>query len=273
VYEFHTTEPIMVSVRLRAGAAALTAEERDTTVVAVTAADNSEASQQQAENTIVELQGDTLVVHAPEGGWLWRRGGIRVDVRVPVDSGFVVQAASADSLVRGRWRQGSATTASGDVRIEQVTGDLRVSSASGAVNIGAVGGDLQVKSASGDVDTGSVAGRCVLHSASGDLRVQDLGGSAEARTASGDIDLLRARRDEVRAQSASGDVTVSVLPGTGVFMDVSTVSGSTRSDLDVGDAPPSTRDADGETLAVRVNTVSGDVTVRRAPSGDRAHQT
>jgi DUF4097 and DUF4098 domain-containing protein YvlB len=269
MYEFQTKGPVMVSVKIRSGAATVTAEERDSAVVEVEPSDGSDASRQQAENTRVELQGDTLVIHAPEpAGWIWRRGSIRVTARVPLDSRLDFHSASADIALQGRWREGSVTSASGDVRIESVTGDLRVNTASGDVNVAGVGGDARVNSASGDVEIGALGGDGTLHSASGDLTVYDTGGSVQARTASGDIELLRARRGEVRGTTASGDVTVSVVPGTGVYMDVRTLSGSTHSDLDIGDKPVASK---GDTLAVRVQTASGDVAVVRAPAGDPSY--
>jgi DUF4097 and DUF4098 domain-containing protein YvlB len=271
VYEFQTKGPVMVSVKIRGGAATVTAEERDSAVVEVEPYDGSDASRQQAESTRVDLQGDTLVIHAPEpAGWIWRRGNIRVTARVPLDSGLDFHSASADVALQGRWREGSVTSASGDVRIESVTGDLRANTASGDVHIAGVGGDLRVNSASGDVEVGSLGGDGTLHSASGDLTIHDTGGSVQARTASGDIELRRARRGEVRGITASGDVTVSVVPGTGLYMDLRTLSGSTHSDLDVGDRPPTST---GEMLSVRVQTASGDIAVLRAPAGDPVSHT
>jgi hypothetical protein len=270
MYEFHTGRPVTVSAKVRSGAVTISAEEREGVVVRVEPYDSSDASRQQAENTLVEMRGDTLVIHAPEpAGWIWRRGSIRVTAQVPRDSAVECNSASADVLLAGQWREGSVNSASGDVRIDSVTGNLRVNTASGDVEVGGVGGDVRVNSASGDVQVGSLGGDGLLHSASGDLRVLDTGGSVQARTASGDIDLLRARRGEVRGTTASGDVTVTVLPGTGVYMDVRTASGSTHSDLDVGGEPPADRKDPGSMLSVRVQTASGDVAVLRAPVSER----
>jgi DUF4097 and DUF4098 domain-containing protein YvlB len=264
MYEFPTPGPISIALRLGGGAATITAEERDTAVVTVEPYDKSDASRQQAENTRVVMQGDRLLIQQPEGStWLWRRGSVRVTALVPVDSAFECSVASADVVVAGRWREGNANTASGDLEIGEVTGSLRVNTASGDVQVQSVGRDLQCRSASGDVEIGSVGGDASLTSASGDLVVHDTCGSAMARTASGEIELLRARRGEVRAQTASGDVQVSVLPGTGVYLDVHTLSGSTHSDLDVGEAP-SGDVTSKSTLSVRVHTASGDVAVMRA---------
>lgn len=272
MYEFQTSGPVTVSARLPSGGITMTAEERDGVVVDVQPADASNASRQRAAETQVELDGDTLIVHAPDrSGWRLRGGGIRVTARVPLDSGFDIHVASADIGLAGRWRTGSARTASGDIRIEHVTGDLSVDTASGDLFADAVGGNVRANSASGDVRVGTVGGDATFHAASGDLRVLDTGGSVVARTASGDIELHRTRRGEARVSSASGDVSVSVLPGTGVYMDVRTVSGSTRSDLDVGDNPPA--DQTGELLSLRLQTISGDVSVLRAPAGKPVHHT
>jgi hypothetical protein len=263
MYEFPTPGPIKLSLRLGGGAATVTAEQRDTAVVTVEPHDNSDASRQLAERTRVDLHGDTLIVHAPESNFIWRRGSVRVTAQVPLDSGFQCNVASADAVLAGRWREGTANSASGDLEIGVVTGNLAIITASGDVSVEAAGHDLTLRSASGDVEIGAVAGDASLTSASGDLIVHDTGGSAVARTASGDIELLRARQGEVRAQTASGDVQISVLPGTGVYLDVHTLSGSTQSDLNVGEAP--TGDTGSKsTLSVRVHTASGDVAVMRA---------
>jgi hypothetical protein len=264
MYEFETPEPITVAVRIRSGAVILTAEERDTTTVEVVPHDGSSISRDAAERAVVELRGDTLVVENAEatGSWLWRRGGsVRVTVRVPLDSAARLESASADITAHGRWREGALQTASGDLRVDAVTGDLQAKTASGDLEVGRVGGALRIGSASGDILVGSVAGEATLQSASGDIRVDDLGGSATARTASGDLLLGRARRGEVRVQTASGDVRVAVLPGTGVFLDVNTLSGSTSSDLAVGNEP---HDGKGTELALYIRTVSGDVAIVRA---------
>jgi hypothetical protein len=51
-----------------------------------------------------------------------------------------------------------------------------------------------------------------------------------------------------------------VASGTGVWLDLNTVSGSTRSNLDMNQgAPP----AGGHALTLRVATVSGDITINR----------
>ena len=272
MYEFQTPGPIMVSARIRSGGrhadrrgARLRRSSRSSRPTAATRPASRPTT---PGSSCTATPWSSMRPRPPAGS-----GGaavVRVTARVPIDSGFDVQVASADAEVRGRWREGSLNSASGDVQIEAGHRRPARQHRQRRLRSRPVGGDARVTSASGDVAIGSVGGDAVLHSASGDLRVADTGGSVQARTASGDIDLLRARRGELRAQSASGDVSVAVLPGTGVYLDVRTLSGSHPQ----RPRPSAThrrrrRRNRAPTLSVRVHTVSGDIAVMRAPAGDR----
>ena len=60
----------------------------------------------------------------------------------------------------------------------------------------------------------------------------------------------------------SGDVNVAARPGLALWIDAQSVSGSMRSDLDVGDLPAA---EPGETpVELRIRTVSGDVRIARS---------
>jgi hypothetical protein len=68
--------------------------------------------------------------------------------------------------------------------------------------------------------------------------------------------------------TASGDVSVGVAAGTGVWLDLNTASGSTTSDLAMGGGPSEgVREA---ALEVRIRTASGDIDVHRAMGDLRA---
>ena len=139
-----------------------------------------------------------------------------------------------------------------------------------------------------------------MKSASGDLSVREAGGGVNVQNASGDVDIeivrgpdqrqLRlGRRDDrrgvrqrqrqhgraatritgrscagtVSAHAVSGDVSIAVRRGSKVFLDCNTVSGDTRSELELsGDVPA----GDGPLVEVRAKTVSGDISITRAPA-------
>ncbi|GIG60370.1 hypothetical protein Lfu02_47420 [Longispora fulva] len=281
MYDFAAPGPINGTFRVPAGSLEVTAEPRDTVVVTVEPGDSSEASRDAAANTRVELVGDELLVEAPESKGLriiWKSAKLRVTARIPEHSTVTVKVASADARLKGRYsevrlnsasgevhldeaaRDAVVSTASGVLRVGQVGGSLKANTASGDLYIGDVGGSVDAHSASGDITIGGVQGEASTRSASGDIRVGPVGGSVKANTASGDVEIASTRSGMVKVNTASGDVKVGVLAGTAVWLDLSTASGRTTSDLNVGgSATPPT----GSQLTLQIRTASGDIEVHR----------
>jgi hypothetical protein len=80
---------------------------------------------------------------------------------------------------------------------------------------------------------------------------------------SGDQEHAAVLRGRLAANSVSGDVHIGVRRGSKVFLDCNTVSGDTRSDLELsGDVPA----GDGPLVEIRAKTVSGDIRITRAPA-------
>jgi hypothetical protein len=263
MYEFNCPEPVTLSLRVAGGTAEIFAEDRRDATVEVVPFDGSDAARDAAGRTRVELRDGALLVEAPEWtGWLFRRGPrVRVRVHLPQDCDLAVRVASADVRAAGRYRSASVASASGDLSVEHVTGDVSANAASGDVRIGRVDGNLKVNGASGDIAVGYVGGDVIAHSASGDVAVNHAGGSLRATTASGDVRVGMATTGAIRANSASGDVTVGVAAGTGVWLDLTSISGDTRTDLTM---PAGSADQSAATLNLQVRTVSGDIDVHRA---------
>ncbi|MGY0232455.1 DUF4097 family beta strand repeat-containing protein [Longispora urticae] len=280
MYEFAAPGPVNAHIRVHAGSLVVTAEARDTVEVVVEPGDSSDSSREAAANTRVALEGDDLVVEAPENKGLkglWKSGKLRVTVLLPEHSTVAVKVASADARLKGRYAEARISSASGEVHLDEAAGDTVLDSASGALRVGQVGGSLKAKtasgdlfigdvggsaearSASGDIRIGEVRGEASTHSASGDITVGPVGGSVKADTASGDIQIASTRSGTVKVTSASGDVRVGVLAGTAVWLDLSTASGRTSSDLNMGSGAAPT----GSQLTLQVRTASGDIEVHR----------
>jgi DUF4097 and DUF4098 domain-containing protein YvlB len=262
MYEFDRSTPVTVSLRLQRGTADLVAEDRLNAQVELTA-------EGVVEGFTVVLEGDTLVVHAPESTWNWRRTPkVHVLVRVPLDSALAVKSAAADVRAAGRWSTAQANVASADVHIEEATGDAQLKAASGDLTINRVGGSLRIGSSSGGLRVGDVTHDVKADTASGEIVINRVGGSLHAETASGDLTVGEVRQGKTRLSTASGDVSVGVAAGTGVWLDLNTASGSTSNDLAMGGAGP----AGGQqaTLELRVRTASGDIDVHRAMGDLRA---
>ena len=261
--EFPVSGPISATVRISSGSLRFVAEQRDSVVVDVRPGNSSDAARQAAAETIVEMTADGLIIETPQArGFIVRRSpSVDVTVRLPSDSRIMARTASADVTVDGRLAGADINTASGDTRIEHVTGDLRRHSASGDTHFRRVDGALNADGASGDVRGGIVGGDLTTKSASGDVdrRGDRRIGAGEQRVRR--LPARQRRRGQTNIHSASGDVLIGVAEGTAVWMDVSTISGDTRSELNVSDSSPTGSSA---TLELSIRTVSGDVIIRRA---------
>ncbi len=258
--EFQTLQPIQLRVNLPAGLVDITATETDTTTVEVAAQNDSDkAARQLADETKVELRGDELVIEVPRGYRLRRTPGLDVRVTLPIESAVRASVASADLHARGRLGRLHVESASGDIEVEEVAGKVEVRTASGDTSVGRGDGPIQVQSASGEIRIGVAAAGFDVKSASGDVTVGEVSGSSTVRSASGDLTVRTARGGEIEANTASGDVRVGVAPGTGVYLDLSTLSGDTTSHLQ-----PEAEPASGPDLQLRLRTLSGDIDVVRS---------
>jgi DUF4097 and DUF4098 domain-containing protein YvlB len=263
--QFDRITPVTVSLRAQRGKVDIIAAPDSAVQVDVVPLDGSDAAAEAAANTRVGLDGDTLTIVTPQSsGWqFWRSPRLGITVRVPADSSLSVKTASADLRAAGRYATAHVTMASGDAAVEEVTGDAHLGAASGDLTIGRVGGSLSAKSASGDMEIGDVNGDVKAGSASGDITIRSVGGSLSAGTASGDVQVGVVRQGKTHLHSASGDIEVGVAAGTGVWLDVSTASGSTSNDLSMGGGAG----ANGASLELQIRTASGDIHIRRV-TGD-----
>jgi hypothetical protein len=191
--------------------------------------------------------GATLIVDTDPATRGWRTG-FNIRVTAPARSGVRVASQSADVSVGGTASRLDVRSASGDVVAGRVTGAALLQTASGDMRLDAVGGDLSCRSASGDVHASTVGGSTTLHTTSGDVWVQAPAGDVEVRTVSGDVRIADLVSGTTRVTAVSGDVEIGVHPGSLAAVNLTTVSGTTRSDLAVTDQPGDSRSwPDGDT--------------------------
>jgi DUF4097 and DUF4098 domain-containing protein YvlB len=197
--------------------------------------------------------GVVQIRHLPEGSRWFGGSGLRITVTAPPGVDVDVRGGALDvdaDMVLG---DVSVATASGDVRLGTV-GSLRAKAASGDIHVDAAG-ELRAGVASGDVRAGSIERSLEVSAASGDVRADSVGGGIEVRTASGDINIGHWTGTDLAAKTVSGDVAVTVPPGTRAQLDLRTLSGTVR----MPDGP--TEDVPDDERVVRrmkFTSVSGD---------------
>ncbi|HEY6961549.1 MAG TPA: DUF4097 family beta strand repeat-containing protein [Gaiellaceae bacterium] len=191
------------------------------------------------------------------------RSGIDCRVRCPHDSSLAIRTKSADVSTRGTIGALNVQTASGDIDVDRVSGGVNVKSASSDFSAREVGSGANIQTASGDIEIEVARGPVNVTSVSGDISIGEAYDNVNANSVSGDQDHGAVMQGVVAAHSVSGDVTIAVRRGSHAFLDCTTVSGDTTSELELtGDGP-----ADGGPLVeIRAKTVSGDIRITRAPA-------
>jgi DUF4097 and DUF4098 domain-containing protein YvlB len=231
-WEYPALEPVSLQVRVPAGGIIVAAAAKQTATVTLDASDRTLAA------TRVEFEDGTLSIVVPDQSGLGRDGSVDAVVELPEGSSCRVSTASADFQGTGELGALDIHSASGDVSAERVSGKVRIDTASG---------DVSVDTAAGaDVET-----------ASGDVRIGQVSGGVTVRTASGNVQIEAASGPRADVKAASGDISVGVAPGIGVYLELSSLSGTVSSELEPG---AETGKAD---MTLYCRTISGDVRVSR----------
>jgi DUF4097 and DUF4098 domain-containing protein YvlB len=264
-YRFESHTPINLFVEISKGNVHVECTETTESVVRIEG--------KHAEEVLVEQRGDTITVTEPGRGRIFGDNALTVEVTVPEGSNPAVRTGSADIQVEGRAGHAQLRTGSGDCTVDTVEGHLQVETGSGEIRIDDVRGHLKVKSGSGDVEVGEAGGTAsistgsgevsienargttVVKTGSGDLSVGEAHGDTSYSTGSGDVSVDLVHRGRLTVKGASGDVAIGVKAGVPVWTDITTVSGTIRSNLQGAGQP-----RDGEDhIEVRAKTVSGDI--------------
>jgi putative adhesin len=250
-HRFHTPEPVELDIQIPVGEIRVETVDGEDSYVSVT------GSEKLVEHTSVSLDGNRLSIVRNAGTkpfgitisigeFSFGGGGLQVTAKVPHHSQASLATASADMKLRGLYRSIEAKSASGDLTVNgEIERDATVKTASGDVRVDEVGGNLKVQSVSGDVAAASV------------------GGSIDTRSVSGDVRFGSVREGTVTVQSVSGDIEVGVASGTNLDVDAGSVSGELSSEVPLGSDPAAAAEG-GPVLVVRGKTVSGNFRVFRA---------
>ncbi len=241
---FRTPGPTWLSIRVPSGSVEIEAVDGEETRVELEGLNG--AGRDAVEEAVIQQSGDEVRVEIGKEraiSLMFRSPEVRVRVTCPTGTRLRTDVVSADLAARGRLGAATVKAVSGDVDLETVDGEL------------------DLKTVSGDATVERVTGSATLNTVSGDLSVRALGGSVQGKTISGDLELDSVSSGKVAIQSVSGDVKIGITPGAGVWMDLKSLSGDTRSELAPADAPG---EAETTRVEIRAKTVSGDIRLVRA---------
>jgi DUF4097 and DUF4098 domain-containing protein YvlB len=265
---FETPGDVTLDVKIPSGRIDVQTSAGTTTEVELDVRGNEERAAELLEDARIELEersgAQAVVVWAENrsGSRFWDRADFRLTVKAPEGTHLRVSTASADVRGRGRFGSLDAEAASGDIEIDEVGGDATAKTASGDITLRTVAGSASVNTASGDAQLGRIDGPINVKTASGDVEVVEAGSGAGISTASGDMSIAAVAAGSIDLKSASGDIRVGVREGTSLFVDARALSGDLSSEVELGDEPAG---GDGPQVDLRAVSMSGDITVVRAP--------
>jgi DUF4097 and DUF4098 domain-containing protein YvlB len=206
---------------------------------------------------VVEQRGSSIIISSSKGR-LWR-GSTFVIVDTPPGSNLSTEVASADIQVDIPLDRVDLKTASGDIDLAGAE-TLTVRTASGDLRVDHVGNAIRYTTASGDLFVpGEARGSVVVSSASGDIRIEECDAAIDINTVSGDVHIARFSGRSGNFKAMSGDVSLGIIRGTSLDLDVNLLSGKLHLPDTAKDPAPTERH-----MSVTAKLVSGDLRINRA---------
>jgi DUF4097 and DUF4098 domain-containing protein YvlB len=123
------------------------------------------------------------------------------------------------------------------LRLHSVSGSVTASGSQGEVAVTTVGGAIDVtggrrqvalESVSGSIKASQITGELRAQSVSGNVRADNVSGRLEATTVTGSIRLTGLRANDIRAETANGDIVYTGRIATGGIYDFESHSGGIR---------------------------------------------
>jgi DUF4097 and DUF4098 domain-containing protein YvlB len=199
------------------------------------------------------------------------------DIKVPQDCAVDVRTASGNVRVVNVKGELRITTASGDATLDGTTRIVSIKIVSGDIRITNGGGAAVVSTVSGDVEANGLSAQNFdINTISGDVRLIGwIGERLTARLLSGDfvVDGSLAKGGRFDIETHSGDVRLALSEQTGFELDANTFSGNIRVDFPIksegpirtdGRGPRVVRGAYGDASAsLHLQTFGGNITVSR----------
>jgi DUF4097 and DUF4098 domain-containing protein YvlB len=149
----------------------------------------------------------------------------------------------------------------------------KISTASGNIEIKGVAGQLNASTASGDVLIEGVSGSIKAATASGNMSVKEVTGTVSAQSASGNVEVEITRLEGAESMtfsSASGNVSVKMPGNLEAQVNLSSTSGSLRTDFpleirkpDYGPGESAKGRLGNNPRTLKISSASGDVSLLR----------
>jgi Putative adhesin len=265
-WDFARSEPVEAYLHVISGSIKIVAAPTETITVDLKPCKPGHYDDELTDRFTVELVDDRLEVSEPtdQGSWLRHSAGFNLRVTIPIGSCCLVNTVSASVECTGELGALDAKTASGSVQADTITGPVQLNTVSGRIKISDIAESVTAKTASGRVELDRVGGDINVGTVSGRIGIGVAEASVAAQTATGRVQIDRLMRGTAEVSTVSGAIEANVAPGTGIYLDLASISGRVTSELE-----PSQSQGEGEVdLSLRCRSASGSIKVGRAVLAD-----
>ena len=160
----------------------------------------------------IEQNGNTITVGHIEDRELMRNISISYDIVTPAQTRLHSATGSGNQSVEGLAGPAELSSGSGDVRLNEIGGDVTARTGSGGITISGVKGILRASSGSGEIRADQISGAITASTGSGDVRLTQSGaGDVEVSTGSGTVE-VNGVKGGVQIGTGSGNITAEGTP-------------------------------------------------------------
>lgn len=195
-----------------------------------------------------------------------------IEIHLPrsYQGAMVIESVSGDitSMMDLILSECTISSTSGDITVEQISGEQNITSNSGDIDIIASSGNLNLTTTAGDITVAAMEGQLTVKTISGDVFAGGLEGFASAKTTAGDIELqISALTGDLIVDTISGSVWCELPADAGFAFKATTTSGDIETDFnDLLRFDKDGRQAQGTAgltagQQVEVKTTSGDIDI------------
>ncbi len=276
---FETAAPIKANIEIPLGEIKVLATSRTDTAVTVRPTNPTRGADCKMADTVsVDYLNGFLYVKGPKP-WFYApqfmsRGSVDVIIELPERSSLKIELGMGNiigegtfgncscisgmgSIAIGQATDLNAKSGHGDIEVQNILGNARITSGSGRIQIGTIEGNLTVKSGNGDITIDTVSGDADFKTGNGRIEVGHSLGTISAKSGNGKISVGGVVRGKSSLFTGAGSIDIGVDPKTRVWLDVFTHRGAIRNTI-----PPKDSSSDSfEKAEVTARTSYGDIAI------------
>ena len=188
-----------------------------------------------------EQSGNDVTVRAkydrPSSKWFNWSNDLDADfvITVPATYNLQIKTSGGDLRIANLTGQVRARTSGGSIDLGNIDGTVDARTSGGDVSLAGASGRADLRTSGGSIEVGRVTGDLSAHTSGGGIKIDEAGGAIDAVTSGGSIRarLAQQPRGDSRLSTSGGSIYLSVPANAAVDLDARTSGGDVETDVPV----------------------------------------